>query len=78
MEEPDRPAASPCLLAYSGSKPSSTTREYFRGGSRMSERVLPPSKTQLILSRSSSRCVGDLRVGRENSSLRLRYEIAKV
>lgn len=38
MEEPDRPAASPCLLAYSGSKPSSTTREYFRGGSRFSPR----------------------------------------
>lgn len=39
MEEPDRPAASPRLLAYSGSELFTTHREYFRGGSRLS-RVL--------------------------------------
>ena len=39
MEEPDRPVASPCLLAYSGSALFATTREYFRGGSRLSGHV---------------------------------------
>jgi hypothetical protein len=34
VEKPDRPAASPCPLAHTSSKPSTTTREYFRGGSR--------------------------------------------
>src|SRR5665811_1887705 len=33
VEKPDRPAAPPRLLAYTSSKPFSTTREYFRGRS---------------------------------------------
>jgi hypothetical protein len=36
VEKPDRPAASPCPRAHTSSKPFVTTREYFRGGSKLS------------------------------------------